>query len=151
MESELKKSKFEECLEKGELRKVPSSKQKSQRSVKTARKWLKEARTNFNNEAYKSCLLSSYIAMFHSARAILFFDGYREKSHYCVGRYLEEKYVKNDRLENKWVKLFDHYRELRHKDHYSLSFTATLKEAKKAVETAEEFVDRMDELLGEMM
>lgn len=56
-----------------------------------------------------------------SARAILFFDGYREKSHACIARYLEEKYTKNKLLENRWIELLDHYRELRHGDQYDLS------------------------------
>ena len=97
-----------------------------------------------------SSVMSSYLVMFHSARAILFFDGFREKSHYCVARYLEEKYVKKNLLENKWVELFDHYRELRHDDQYSISFFATKEEAENILKTAKEFVERMNELLDSL-
>ena len=47
---------------------------------------------------FSSSILASYMVMFHAARTILFFDGFREKSHACVARYLEEKYVKTGKL-----------------------------------------------------
>ena len=85
--------------------------------------------------------------MFHSARAILFSDGYREKSHYCIARYLEEKYVKNKLLENKWVELYDHRRELRHESQYNVTFITSRTEAEKMLKTSKEFVKRMKTLL----
>ena len=100
------------------------------------------------SKAFDSSVLGSYMVMFHSARAILFFDGYREKSHSCVARYLEEKYVKTRKLEKKWVELFDHHREIRHNDQYDLSFFATQEEARKAFESAAGFLERMKLLLG---
>ena len=130
------------------LRKIPPSKEKARNSVETALKWLEEAKKNLNSEAFNSSVLSSYLAMFHSARALLFSDGFREKSHYCIARYLEEKYVKKKLLESKWVNLLDHYRELRHNDQYSITFFTTRDEAEKALKTAKEFVERMRKLLS---
>jgi len=77
----------------------------------------------------RSCVLVSYLAIFHAARAILFADGFREKSHFAVARYLESRYVDKGLLEEKWVKLLDHYREMRHQDQYSTSFFTTEEEA----------------------
>lgn len=75
---------FNECLKKGLLRKIPESRVKAENSIKTAYKWLEEAQKNFKSESFNSCLLSCYLAMFHSARAILFKDGFGKKSHlYC--------------------------------------------------------------------
>ena len=105
------------------------------------------SRKTFENKIYQSSVLSSYLAMFHSARAILFRDGYREKSHYCVARYLEENYVKKGMLESKWVELLDHYRDLRHVSQYSVENFATMEEAENALETAKEFLERMKKLL----
>ena len=81
---------FKECIEKELLKKIPPSEENCTRSLNKAKKWLEEAEKSFENKIYQSSVLSSYLAMFHSARAILFRDGYREKSHYCVARYLEE-------------------------------------------------------------
>lgn len=106
-----------------------------------------EAEQDFSGNAFNSAVMAAYLAMFHSARAILFFDGFREKSHYCVARYLEEKYASKGLLENKWVVLLDHYRELRHDDQYSISFLATKDEAEGALRVAKEFVERLNKLL----
>ncbi|MDI3488538.1 MAG: hypothetical protein PWR26_1255, partial [Methanosarcinales archaeon] len=73
---------------------------------------------NFESGAFRSALLSTYLAVFHSARAVLFRDGVREKSHYCVGVYLE-KYVNQNLLEEKWVVVFDRMRSTRHEDQYT--------------------------------
>jgi len=86
--------KYKDCIEKGLLRKVPSSKDKALQSINKAKKWLEEAKKTLAGEAFDSSVLASYMVMFHSARAILFRDGFRERSHACVARYLEEKYVK---------------------------------------------------------
>lgn len=130
------------------LRKIPPSKEKARNSMETALKWLEEAKKNLDSEAFNSSVLSSYLAMFHSARALLFSDGFREKSHYCIARYLEEKYVKKKLLESKWINLLDHYRELRHNDQYSITFFTTKDEAENALNTAKEFIERMRKLLS---
>jgi uncharacterized protein (UPF0332 family) len=139
---------FKDCIEKGLLKKLPASEDNAIRSINKAESWLKEAEKSFQGEAYDSSVLSSYLAMFHSARAILFLDGYREKSHACVARYLEEQYVSKKKLEKKWVELLDHHREIRHNDQYDLSFYSSDEEAKEAFESAGQFLQRMKHLFN---
>lgn len=141
---------FKDCIEKGLLRKIPASEDNAVRSLNKAESWLNEAEKSFQNEAYDSSVLSSYLAMFHSARAILFLDGYREKSHACVARYLEEQYVNKKNLEKRWVELLDHHREIRHEDQYDLSFFSSEGEAKEALESAGHFFQRMKHLLDSL-
>ena len=141
---------FKNCIEKGLLRKIPASEDNAIRSINKAKHWLREAETTLQSEAYDSSVMSSYLVMFHSARAILFFDGYREKSHACVARYLEEQYVNKKKLEKKWVELLDHHREIRHNDQYDLSFYSSDEEAKKALESAEHFLQRMKHLVDSL-
>jgi uncharacterized protein (UPF0332 family) len=118
---------------------------RSENSFKTAAKWLVEAETTVNAGAYNSSMMCSYLVMFHSARAILYRDGYREKSHYCVARYLEERYVIRG-LEEVWIDLFDHYRELRHRNQYDVDLASTEKEARDALDAASRFFDRIKQL-----
>lgn len=145
----VKRMKFDinKLKELGLLREIPKSKQKAEESIKTAESWLEEAENNLKSEAFRSCILSSYLVMFHAARAILFADGFREKSHFAVARYLEDKFVRKELLEEKWIKLLDHYRETRHDDQYSTSFVTSKEEAERSLETAREFVERMKKLL----
>lgn len=141
---------YKNCIEKGLLRKIPASKDKAIRSINRAEKWIGEAQKAFKGRAFDSSVLASYMVMFHSARAILFYDGYREKSHACVARYLEEKYVKVGSLEKKWIELLDHHREIRHINQYDLSFFSTDKEAKEAFESSSQFLERMKLLLDSL-
>jgi len=113
----------------------------------TSERWLNEAERNLNSGSFDSCLISSYLAMFHAARAVLFRDGWREKSHYCISRYLEEKYVKTGKLEGEWVELLDRSRELRHEDQYDITYFATEEEARETMNIAFEFVERIERLL----
>jgi uncharacterized protein (UPF0332 family) len=140
----------ERLLEERLIRKIPASKGKLEESIRTAESWIKEAENNLASKAFRSCIMSSYLAMFHSARGILFGDGFREKSHFALARYLEDKYAKKNLLEIKWVELLDHYRETRHDDQYSTSFIATQADAEKALNSAIAFVGRIRELAAKL-
>ncbi len=141
---------YRNCIEKGLLRKIPPSPQKADMSLVKAEKWSNEAEKSLNAKALGVSTMASYLVMFHSARAILFYDGYREKNHACVARYLEEKYMKPGRLEKKWIELLDHNREIRHNNQYDLSFCSTEEEAEKALKTANKFLEIMKELLSSL-
>jgi len=139
---------YKDCIKEGLLRKIPPSEDKAKSSLKKAESWLEDAEKSLKGEALNSSVLSSYMAMFHAARSILFFDGFREKSHACVARYLEEKYVNIKKLEKKWVEVLDHQREIRHEGQYDLSFFSTEKEAKEALDSAKNFLERIKQLLN---
>ena len=138
---------IEDCFRKGLLRNVEPSLTKSNESMKEAREWLSEARKNMAAEAYKSAISSLYLAIFHSARAVLFKDGVREKSHYCVGVYLE-KYVEQGVLEEDWVLIFDRIRSVRHTDQYSFKVHPSKEEVESGIDIAGKFVNRMETLLS---
>ncbi len=136
-------------MERGLLRRVVPSREKGLLSIKRAEEWLSEARKTLEFGSYRSSLIASYMAMFHAARALLFKDGWREKSHYCIARYLEELYVKTGKLDGKWVELLDRMRELRHEDQYDVVYTPEREEAEEALKIAEEFTGIMKALLEE--
>ncbi|NJE01242.1 HEPN domain-containing protein [Thermococcus sp. JdF3] len=131
------------------MRRVPPSLEKGWLSIKRAGDWLEEARRNLTYGSYRTSLMASYMAMFHAARAVLFRDGWREKSHYCIARYLEEFYVKRGKLEGTWVELLDRMRELRHEDQYDIVYEPDAEEVEEAIKIAEEFLSLMKKLLEE--
>jgi uncharacterized protein (UPF0332 family) len=102
-------------------------------------------RKNITVDAYDSCIASAYMAMFHAARAVLFRDGIREKSHYCIARYLD-KYVDEDLLEEEWVVLLDRIRDVRHQDQYTLYHHTTEEEASFSIKISKQFVKRIKKL-----
>ena len=121
---------------------------KSEQSLLQARDWLSEAEKNLEAEALRSAISSAYLAVFHSARAVLFRDGVREKSHYCIGLYLQ-KYVEDGTLEEEWTMLFDRIRSVRHADQYSFMALPTEEEVQASIDLAERFIERMERLLKE--
>lgn len=140
-------SELDRCFEKGLIRKILPSREKALKSIKKAGRWLDEAQKNFDYGLFDSCLVSSYAAMFHAARALLLRDGFREKSHYCVARYLEERYVNKRKLNREVVDLLDRFRELRHEDLYELDFFATKEDANQAIENAEIVIREIEKLM----
>jgi uncharacterized protein (UPF0332 family) len=140
---------YNDCLKKGLIRKIAPSEEKARQSLNTALKWLEETEKNFSSDALRSSLLSAYLAMFHSARSILYHDSYREKSHACVARYLEPNYVGKGHLEQKWEELLDHYREIRHRDQYSFNFFTSIEEPEDTIDKSMAFVTRMQSILDE--
>ncbi|MCX8183029.1 MAG: HEPN domain-containing protein [Crenarchaeota archaeon] len=138
---------LDDCFTKGLIRRIVPSKDKALRSLGKANRWLEEAKKSLGFSLFNSCLVASYSAMFHAARALLFKDGFREKSHYCLARYLEEKYVKTGKLDRVVVDLLDRFRALRHEDLYELDFSATKEDAEEAVRNAELVVSEIGRLL----
>ncbi len=115
--------------------------------MKRAGVWASQAREALEAKLYDTSILASYEAMFHAAKALLIKDGYREKSHYCVARYIEYTYSKKGLMGVKLVVMLDSYRELRHQTAYNIEYEATMEEAKEAVKDSETFVKEMVKLL----
>lgn len=72
----------------------------------------------------------------------------REKSHYCIGIYLQ-KYVDSGNLEEEFVMFFDRMRSARNTDQYSFQIAPSLEEVKSGIEAANRFISRMNQLLEE--
>jgi len=138
---------FRDCIKQGLLRKLVPSPEKASKGFKKAQVFLAQAKRAFDVKAYDSCLMTCYQAIFLSAKAVLFKDGYREKSHACVARYLEEKYAKSGKIELKWIELLDRYRDLRHDDEYNVFFFASVKDCQELIKFASEFIEQMEKII----
>jgi len=138
---------LEDCYSKGLLRKTAPSPLKAHRSLEMARTWLREAGTILRAGAPRSAMVAIYMSYFHAARALLFRDGVREKSHGCIGLYLES-YREKGLLEEEWLLQFERIRSLRHEDQYMLGADPSVAEIEEFFRTAPEFITAMEELLG---
>ncbi|MFH1285607.1 MAG: HEPN domain-containing protein [Candidatus Micrarchaeota archaeon] len=136
---------FEECIKLGLLKRIPPSKVQADEQLKKANILLEESKKSLNSDSPNSAVITAYAAVLDAARALLFRDGYREKSHACVVRYLEAKY--SNELGGSFIQLFDEYRDRRHKTMYSGDYYPTSAEAKRIVSFAEEFVGKVSKLL----
>ncbi len=139
---------FKECLKQGLIRKMPRSRKAAEESLETAKRHLGEAEKNIEVCSLDSAVVMAYTDAFNAARSLLFKDGYREKSHACVVKYLEEVYGdKGIPLDH--IKLLDKYRKLRHGVLYRASYGATEREAKEAVSFARKFIEDVEIVVAE--
>lgn len=137
---------FKECVEQGLLRKIAPSITQAREQLGKAKILLEEAKESLEIENLNSAVMAGYAAMFDAARAILFKDGYREKSHACVARYLEEKY--SQKLDTEIINLLDEYRDKRHKVMYAIDFYPTREEAENLIKFAEQFIEIAKNIIG---
>jgi len=136
---------FDSCVAQGLLRKIPPSARQAEEQLKKARVLLAEAKLALGNDSPNSAVIGAYSAMLDAARAVLFRDGWREKSHACVAKYLEAKYI--GELGEEAVQLFDEYRDKRHKTMYSGDYYPDMEEAARVVSFAEKFINGVKGLL----
>lgn len=111
--------KLDECFKKGLLKRIPPDMDNAHRSIRLSSENIEDAEENLGIKRYRVVAILSYTAMFHAARAILFRDGVKERSHECIPVYLEEKYPELESLAN----LLDSYRRFRHDAIYGLDFS----------------------------
>jgi uncharacterized protein (UPF0332 family) len=108
-------------------------------SLELSRSNIEDAIENMSIHRYRVVAISSYSSMFHAARAILFRDGIKEHSHECIPVYIKEKYPELETLAN----ILDSYRRFRHDAIYGLDFAIDEKEAKAALDSAKEFLEKI--------
>jgi uncharacterized protein (UPF0332 family) len=134
-----------ECFEKGYLQRSPYAETLVSGSMEKAEHLFGQAKNDFANGSFDSALVIAYSSAFNAARAVLFRDGYREKSHECVIRYLE---AKRPEIDLDLIALFDKYRTSRHGVLYDVRYSATKEEAKEALDFAEQFIRAIERTVG---
>jgi len=127
---------FQKAIEKKRILPFSQGKRQVKKEVQEAESDLAEAIDRFNNEKYKYTTINSYYSMFHSARALIYSKGYREKSHYYLLVALKSLFVDTNILSEEIVSEFHDAMILREDADYHGNFTkegaeAVLKAAKE--------------------
>ncbi len=104
---------------------------------------LKVAENSLAGEQYKWATIQGYYSVFHSARALLYNRGFREKSHYALLQATQELF--KGELENSLIKGFDEAMNLRQEADYGLTFSED--GATDTVRTARSFLARAKTIL----
>ncbi len=131
--------KLAECFQKGLLKRASPDMGNADRSLKLSMNNIEDAVENLSIHRYRVVAILSYTAMFHAARAILFRDGIKERSHECIPVYLKEKYPELETLAN----ILDSYRRFRHDAIYGLDFVMDEEEARASLDSAKEFLEKI--------
>lgn len=138
---------LKECFEKGLLKKGEKSLRLAKKSLKQADFFLNEAQDLIELGKEQIAVLSLYNAYFHATRALLYHDGVKEKSHYCIARYLEEKYVKEKKIDVKFLNAFETTMSIRHNIQYSTEKVEVDEDLTELSNICEEFILRIENLL----
>ena len=128
------------------IRKTAPSKEQALLSLDKSGKLLEEAKADLDDGRYNSATVMAYLSILNSSKTLLYRDGFREKSHACVTRYLESKYP--DKFSTEQINLLDHFRETRHDVQYDIEYLADKESSKQIVEFAEEFLEKIEEIVS---
>ena len=129
---------FNNCLKKGKLKRFTASKQKVKTEVNSAKEDLREAKDRFSKRKYKYATITAYYSLFHSARALVYLKGFREKSHYCLKIAIEKLYIKEQILKPEFIEYFEEAMGLREAADYQSIFSKT--GALRSIKAAKEFL-----------
>ncbi len=140
---------IEDLIKKGLLAKMQPDKQKAFNSLELAEGRIDKGKAELKAEFFDDALLSAYTSMFHSCRALMFKDGFKERSHYAVCEYIREKY--QGKIEAKYINELNVLRTMRHKviygDENLLPKEVQEAEAESSIKLAEGFLAAVEKLL----
>lgn len=134
------------CLEKGYLKEIKPDEKLVKKELDESKYDLGKAKKTFEEKDFKWGIVKSYYAMFHSARALLFKLGLREKRHFAISIVLEDL-NKQGKLENKFVNDFNAAVSSREDADYH--YTYSRETAEQNLQVAEEFLDKMNVLIND--
>lgn len=106
---------FDECLDKGLIKKDPLASERVESSLMIAERFLRSSNRNLEIDEYEMAEMAAYNSAFHAARALLFAKGYTERSHFCLGIALRGLY--RGKIAD-LLKTFDKIRLSRHNVQY---------------------------------
>ena len=140
-------AKLDDCFKKGLLRKDSPSFDLAEKSLKQSEFFLKEAMELLELGKKQIAVISLYNAYFHTARSILFKDGIKERSHYCIARYVEMEYVNKKLINAKFLNGFETVMSLRHNVQYSTEKISIDDDLNELSNICEEFITAVENLL----
>jgi uncharacterized protein (UPF0332 family) len=127
------------CFKKGELKKTIPNLRDSKQDIKQAEFFLSEAEDLIDLGKKEFVMLALYNTVFHAGRAILNIQGIKERSHYCLQKYLSE----NSTLTQEDIYLFDKLRIKRTKIQYDLEKTSITENLDELYNHVEDFIEKV--------
>lgn len=134
---------FQKLLEERKIMRIRPDRALVTKEIAAAKADLNDARESFELKKYKWATIQGYYAMFHSARALLFDKGFREKSHHALFVAIRELYA--GKIERALMLGFEHGMYLRQEADYALKFSES--GAHDVIENAEKIAARARDIL----
>jgi uncharacterized protein (UPF0332 family) len=112
---------LKKLLEERKLTRITPDRKLVLKEIAASKSDLADAKESLGLNKFKWATIQGYYSMFHSARALLFHKGYREKSHWALLVAIEELYV--NEIERSLILEFEHGMYLRQEADYGLKFS----------------------------
>lgn len=136
--------KLKDCYEKGLLKRVPKNQDIVKKTIEMGNSDLSESESSFKSSSYVWASVQAYTSMLNLARAVLFSDGIKEKSHYCTVEYLRYHYYEHY---GDLVDKLDTLRRERHLSLYDSRDHVTAEKVSERIGWCKEFLRKTLELL----
>ena len=134
---------LQKLLEERKLVRIKRDKKLVLKEMAAAKSDLKDAKESIAGKKFKWATIQGYYSMFHSARALLFAKGYREKSHYALLVAIRDLYA--GEIERSLIQEFEHGMYLRQEADYGLKFSES--GALDVIQTAERLLQKAKAVL----
>lgn len=137
-----------QCVEQGLLIKTAPDPAKCKASIEMALHKTELSESEFDHHLFESAIISAYTAMFHASRALLYRDGFKERSHFAVYVYVNECY--GDQIERKYIAELNALRLQRHELMYGLDQNKEAQEtsADTAIKMANGFLKSIQKIIS---
>ena len=140
------KQEFKQCLESKKIIPFARGRELIEKEISVAQSDLSDAKAGFDNQRYKWSTIQAYYAMFHAARALIYSQGYREKSHYCLAVALRVLFVDEGKMDAQTVRDFFNAMSLREAADYEAEFSQS--GAKAVIASAGRFIEKAMAILN---
>lgn len=130
---------FQNCIKRKKIIKFEKAKEFVRNELDLAESDLNYAKDSLKEENYKWATIQTYYSMFHSARALIYSKGYRERSHYCLIIAIRALFVEKGLLDHSLVEALQLGKTLRENADYYGEFSKEA--ATQMIEDTEEFLE----------
>lgn len=114
---------FRKCLERGKISAFTGGKFLVEKELRIAEEDLVDGKFGLLHGKFKWSLIQGYYSMFHTCRALLYSQGYRERSHHCLYIAINALFAEEEKIEGEFVENFKNAMLLRENADYRANFT----------------------------
>lgn len=136
---------FQKCVGDGKVSAFGDGPRLVGRQLATAAEDLAEAKAGLARETWKWSTIQAYYAMFHTARALLYAKGFRERHHRCLRIAVAHLYASEGDAFARVIEDFQLAKQMRENADYADDFSEN--GARKLVASAEQFLGSARKIL----
>lgn len=136
---------FRKCLTHGKIKRFTPGPKLARKELKLAGEDLAISSKSLKEKKFRWSIIQAYYSMFHSARALLYSEEYREKSHFCLIEAVRTLFIEADKLDVVLLEALIEAKNLREAADYYGDFSEV--NCKKLAKRAKEFLRAVEDIL----